>query len=196
MFCFKRKGKQKIERKRIYLSLTALGLGPFFFFPHGLLSPSPFLLFAPAQRQLGPPHGPGGLPAPRTSSPFAAADDRAGPRSSVTVRWDLTVRTAFYLESEPVTSRVHQPRAIRAKKSRFRPIPVLYIPPRSSASPQFNPSHSQRVQARLNCRRDPPHHQSAAAAPSSLCERRAGLRFRRAKSRRPSFCALPFCIPC
>ena len=87
-----------------FLSLSLYRARPILFFPRGLLSPSPFLVFAPAQGQLGPPRGPGGKPAPRTSSPFAAADDRAGLRSSVTARWDPTVRTAFYLESKPVTS--------------------------------------------------------------------------------------------
>ena len=46
--------------------------------PRGPHFPSPFLPFTPAQRQIGPPRGPVGQPAPL---PFAAVADKAVPRA-------------------------------------------------------------------------------------------------------------------
>ena len=70
MFCFKRKGNQKIERKRMYISPSlTLGLGPKFFPPPpcGLLSFRLLLFFLPWRPRSSP------SPLPNQPSSWAPA---------------------------------------------------------------------------------------------------------------------------
>ena len=126
---------------------------------------------------------------------LASAADGRVPRSSATARWDRPVRLVFHLESEPVASRIQQPRAIRANKSGFCPIAILYIPPEAPLAPQVIPSrshHAEFAKAAAEIRRI---FKSAAAVRPEPREQRAELLFRFAKSPEFSFCSFELSVP-
>ena len=127
---------------------------------------------------------------------LASAADGRVPRSSATARWDRPVRLVFHLESEPVASRIQQPRAIRANKSGFCPIAILYIPPEAPLAPQVIPSRSHRAEfakAAAEIRRifNPPL-QCVPSRASSLPSFGFGLRSRRSS---PFVLSSSLCFP-
>ena len=76
----------------------------------------------------------------RTPLPFATADDRAGPRFSVTARWGPAVRLVSHLESGQDTSPSSTLARVSRELSSFRPILALYIAPPTPRNPL---SHSE-----------------------------------------------------
>ena len=165
----------------------SLGLGQFFLSsPVALLPPPPFFSASaqapawpssPRPRASPSPQPLTGRPRAPASLPHGARRSEPSPTLSPSRTRSVRTKSRAILASYPVSARL---------------LPFIYRPDAPQLPISTRASAAASKLAEIRCR-NPHHSQSAAAAPSSLCEQLAELRLRRAKSPRSPFRALLLC---